>query len=137
MVDYALSVKQPWAALLVHGIKTIEIRRWPTARNGLVYIHAARVPDDRDLGWGLLPPEAAATAELRGGLIGSARLVTCKPYRSPEAFRADQKLHLNDPGWFEQPVLYGFVFSEPEILPYQRYPGWFRFFKVNIAPSRS
>src|SRR5262245_61764820 len=31
---FALSVKQPWASLLVHGLKTIEVRRWPTARRG-------------------------------------------------------------------------------------------------------
>ena len=30
--SFALSIKQPWAALLVHGQKTIEVRRWPTAR---------------------------------------------------------------------------------------------------------
>ena len=33
-IDYALSVKQPWATLLVHGLKTIEVRAWPTARRG-------------------------------------------------------------------------------------------------------
>ena len=35
---YALSIKQPWAALVVQGLKTIEIRRWPTARRGQILI---------------------------------------------------------------------------------------------------
>ena len=30
-VEYALSLKQPWAALVVFGRETIEVRRWPTA----------------------------------------------------------------------------------------------------------
>src|SRR5204863_2700985 len=38
---YALSLKQPWAALLVHGRKSVEVRSWPTARRGRVLIHAA------------------------------------------------------------------------------------------------
>src|SRR5205823_6217499 len=31
---YALSLKQPWATLLAHAVKTIEVRKWPTARRG-------------------------------------------------------------------------------------------------------
>ena len=36
-IDYALSIKQPWAALLVHGLKTMEIRSWPTAHRRPTY----------------------------------------------------------------------------------------------------
>ena len=32
VTHYALSLKQPWAALLVHGLKSIEVRRWAAAR---------------------------------------------------------------------------------------------------------
>src|SRR5437016_1110202 len=56
-VGYALSIKQPWAALLVHGHKTIEVRRWPTARRGTILIHAARVPDERPEAWRRVPAE--------------------------------------------------------------------------------
>ena len=61
MTQYALSLKQPWAALLVHGGKTIEVRRWATSRRGRILIHAARVPDPRPEAWTQVPPE------LRGG----------------------------------------------------------------------
>ena len=54
---YALSIKQPWAALLVAGIKTVEIRRWPTNRRGRILIHAARIPDPRPEAWALVPDE--------------------------------------------------------------------------------
>ena len=59
-VCYALSLKQPWATLLVHGLKTIEIRRWPTRRRGRVLIHAARVPDPQPWAWEQLPPHLRA-----------------------------------------------------------------------------
>src|SRR5947208_522484 len=59
---YALSLKQPWAALLAAGRKTVEVRRWPTPRRGPVLIHAARVPDPRPQAWALVPPELAEAA---------------------------------------------------------------------------
>src|SRR5438105_4444384 len=61
---YALSIKQPWAALLVHGRKTIEVRRWPTARRGRILIHAARLPDPRPEAWQQVPKELLQAARL-------------------------------------------------------------------------
>ena len=135
MTDYALSLKQPWATLLVHGVKTIEVRRWPTARLGRVFIHAARVPDDRPQAWQHVPPALASTTQLRGGIIGAARLTGCIKYHTREKFVEDQARHLNEPDWFEPPALYGFTFAEPEALPFQRYPGWLRFFQVTLPDA--
>jgi hypothetical protein len=126
---YALSLKQPWAALLAAGRKTIEVRRWPTPRRGPVLIHAARVPDPRPQAWALVPPELREAARLNGGLVGRGVLLDCKAYRSVEAFAADQARHLNELSWF-QAGLYGFVFGELQALPYRRLPGWMRFFQV-------
>jgi hypothetical protein len=128
---YALSVKQPWATLLVYGCKTIEIRRWPTARRGPILIHAARVPDLRQEAWTLLPVELTEAAQLLGGIIGTGELTGCIPYRSLQVFAADRSRHLNDPSWFQGPVLYGFSFAKLEPLPFRRYPGWMRFFRVD------
>ena len=135
---YALSLKQPWAALLVHGCKTIEVRRWPTTRRGRILIHAARVPDERPAVWALLPPELAEDAQIRGGIIGAGELTGCIPYRSLQAFAADRSLHLNDPSWFQEPILYGFSFAKLKPLPFRAYPGWMRFFRVdNELPRKT
>jgi len=131
---YALSLKQPWAALLVHGIKTIEVRRWPTARTGRFYIHAARIPDERTEAWQHVPPSAKETAEQLGGIIGVAKLTECRLYRNLEDFVKDQPEHLNPPQWFEIAGLFGFVFANSELLPFRKYPGWMRFFPVNAGP---
>ncbi|XP_006650933.1 activating signal cointegrator 1 isoform X2 [Oryza brachyantha] len=41
-----LTMHQPWASLLVHGIKRIEGRSWPSPVTGRLWIHAAsKVPD--------------------------------------------------------------------------------------------
>src|SRR5690606_22562088 len=37
----ALSIKQPWASLIAHGIKDIENRTWSTKFRGRIYIHAS------------------------------------------------------------------------------------------------
>src|SRR5437879_55513 len=130
--SYALSVKQPWAALLVHGCKTIEVRRWPTARRGRILIHAARLPDERPEAWALVPAELHEAARLVGGIVGAGELTDCITYRSPQAFQADRDRHLNDPRWFRGPALYGFTFAKLVALPFRPYPGWMRFFPVKI-----
>jgi ASCH domain len=130
VTQYALSLKQPWAALLAHGHKTIEVRKWPTARRGRVLIHAARVSDLRPEAWRHVPEELREQAQLLGGILGEADLIDCVPYRTVEAFTADQLRHLNEPDWFAPPVLYGFVFRNVQSVPFRRYPGWMRFFAV-------
>ncbi len=131
---YALSLKQPWAALLVYGRKTIEVRRWPTPRRGLVLIHAARVSDARPEVWQRVPPELGEAARLTGGIIGQGEITGCLAYRSAQEFAADQAHHLNDASWFQPPVLYGFTFANLAPLPFRPYSGWMRFFRVDDAP---
>ena len=132
---YALSLKQPWATLLVHGLKQVEVRRWATSRRGKILIHAARVSDSRPEAWAKVPKELQEAAQLAGGIIGEADLIGCKIYRSVDAFAAEQALHLNDPAWFEPPSLYGFTFTRATQLPFRRCPGWFRFFTVKWPDS--
>lgn len=128
--DLALSLKQPWATLLAHGRKTVEIRRWPTNRRGRIMIHAARISDPRPEAWALVPEEWLPVARLVGGIIGVGELTDCVVYRTSETFAADREKHLNDPGWFQGPAMFGFVFANLKVLPFRRYPGWMRFFEV-------
>jgi hypothetical protein len=136
VTEYALSLKQPWAALLVAGRKTIEVRRWTTGWRGRLLIHAARVPDDRPEGWELVSPDLRDLARLGGGIIGAGTLTGCKFYRDAEAFAADQSGHLNDPAWFEEAGLFGFTFADLSAQPFRRYPGWVRIFKVEDHDPR-
>jgi hypothetical protein len=129
-VMYALSIKQPWAALLVHGYKSIEVRSWPTARRGSVFIHAARIPDLRPEVWKRVPEQLLEASRLVGGIVGRGNLTACVPYKTVEAFELDQDLHWNDLSWFQGRVLYGFVFANTESMPFRAFPGWMRFFPV-------
>ena len=97
----ALSVRQPWASLLVAGVKTVETRSWRTRHRGPLLIHAASggVPP----GWsgGLDSPVAVACAELLapgrrrpdptfpvGAIVGKVDVVDCVPVE--EAARIDE-----------------------------------------------
>jgi ASCH domain len=128
----ALSIKQPWAALVVAGVKTIEIRTWPTGTRGPVLIHTGRTPDPRPEGWHhITTPELQEMAKLSGGILGLATLVACRTYESAGAFAADALLHRNAPTWFVPPRLYGFEFANPRPLPFRRQSGKLFFFPVD------
>lgn len=135
-IEYALSLKQPWATLLVYGAKSVEIRSWPTNRRGRVLIHAAGTVDARKEAWKLVPDELMERTELMGGIVGYGEITGCIHYTDIETFIADQYVHLNQPSWFEAP-LYGFKFDNMKPLPFRKYPGWVRFFPVEeIVPKK-
>ncbi|MGE3805406.1 MAG: ASCH domain-containing protein [Gemmataceae bacterium] len=128
---HVLSIKQPWATLLVHGLKTIEVRSWATRRRGNVLVHAARLPDRRPQGWEKLPKRLRGEANQVGGIVGAGNLVDCKSYRDRRSFGADRRRHhLNDPDWFEEPGLFGFVFEDLNVRPFCPCIGAVRFFTI-------
>jgi hypothetical protein len=132
---YALSLKQPWAALLLGGLKTIEVRKWGTGVRGKVFIHAAQIPDKRPEGWTRLPEELRPLAEISGGVIGCAELTGCVSYRTPAGFLADATKHLNEPDWFVAPRMYGFCFRSPVVVPFVPYKGNVRFFTFKMPET--
>src|SRR5262249_36684185 len=136
MKQWCLSLKQPWATLLVHGLKTVEVRKWPARHRGRILIHAARVPDSRPEARAQVPAHLEDAAQRMGGIVGAGELIDCVTYRNRAAFVADQARHLNEPSWFEGPALYGFVFTHLTPLPFRRYPGWMRFFEVEAEEDR-
>jgi hypothetical protein len=129
----ALSIKQPWAALIVAGRKTIEVRRWATRVQGPIFIHAARLPDERPQAWHWITDELRPATQIVGGLIGIATLTECRAYRDAATFVHDTHRHLNDPDWFAA-TMYGFVLADAITVPFVRCPGNIKFFEV-AAPE--
>lgn len=67
----ALSIRQPWAELILKGRKTLELRTWQTTYRGLLLLHAGqRVRPEACRAYGLDP-----AGLVRGALIGTAELV--------------------------------------------------------------
>jgi hypothetical protein len=66
----ALSVRQPWAELIVSGRKPLELRSWQQSYRGRIWIHAGKHVDEAlDARFDLCHP-------FRGGFIGSAELTS-------------------------------------------------------------
>ena len=68
----ALTIKQPWASLIIDGYKKYEFRSWKTNYRGRIYIHAG-------LGIDLDMLERFELYNLKypSGIIGEATLVDC------------------------------------------------------------
>jgi len=116
----ALSIRQPWAWLIVNGHKDIENRSWPTRVRGPVLIHAAKgmtrfeYEDAQGLaehlGITLPPPDKLE----RGGIVGRATITGCVE-------------ESNSPWFFGR---YGFVIVGALALPFDPMPGRLGFFDV-------
>lgn len=74
----ALSIRQPYAELILRGIKTVEYRSRPTRRIGeRFYIYAAK--GSRRLSAFSHQPEQKIAGELpRGVIVGSAVIKSCR-----------------------------------------------------------
>lgn len=137
MPAVALSIKQPWATLVVFGIKTIEIRRWSRKPVGPFYVHTGQEVDERPEGWKLITPVMLTCAEQRGGVVGVAEMVGCRVYRSQETFDRDAALHHNASDWFQPPVLYGLEFTAARPIPFVSAKGNLYFFPVDLPPAEA
>jgi hypothetical protein len=116
----ALSVQQPWAWLVINGIKDIENRKWSTKFRGEFLIHTGRTFDMKGYCWieENMPEVFAMLPELgafrMGGIVGKATLVDC-------IMQSESK-------WFFGP--YGFVLTRATSLPWRPYRGKLGFFEV-------
>lgn len=122
--DLWLSMRQPWAWLIVNGWKNVENRPWSTKVRGRVGIHAAKgmtIDEWRDAYnyvCRFAPKLAAAILngrELqRGGIVGETTILDCVQFHSSE--------------WFQGP--YGFVVADSKPLPFIPCPGALGFFRL-------
>ena len=130
----ALSIRQPWASLILLAGKDIENRTWEARVRGPILIHAAKgmtkreyreamdfarainpwginnLLDERIINFDSLHPDNLP----RGGIIGSVNLVDC--------------VQRSDSPWFQGP--YGFALRDPRRLPFVPLRGRLGFFDV-------
>lgn len=116
----ALSIRQPWAWLIVNGYKGIENRSWSTRVRGPILIHASKgmTRDEYDEARYLtesLGFQLPAFNDLeRGGVVGQAIIADC----------VSESL---SPWFFGE---YGFVLTDAKPLPFRPFKGQLSFFDV-------
>jgi len=122
----ALSLKQPWAELVLRGRKTIELRKWNTNFRGVFYVHASGNIDEEMMqkyGFNELP---------RQSIIGKVNLVDVKIYNNEEEFLKDSDKHLaSSMEWGK----YGFILENAEKVEPFECKGQLGFFDVGVSMS--
>lgn len=123
----ALSIRQPWAWLIVNGYKDIENRSWPTKFRGRILVHAGKgmtrdeYEECRD--WALevdrAIPFPSFDALQRGGVVGACDITGCVA-DSPSP-------------WFVGE--YGFKIANARPLPFRECKGALSFFNIDVHPD--
>ncbi len=117
-----LSIKQPFAELILLGRKRIELRKWNTKFRGKFLIHAPKSPDKeamKKFGFSNLP---------LGFIVGKAELVGVKKYENEAEHLKDRELHLASSYWRN----YGFILDKPERVKNIPAKGKLGFWKFDI-----
>ncbi len=79
----ALSLKEPWATLILKGKKTIETRKWKTNYRGRILLCASKAP----------------RSEISGRAFAVAELVDCRPMTKGDEAAACCKVYDGAYSW--------------------------------------
>jgi hypothetical protein len=119
-----LSVRQPWAWLIVNGHKPVENRSWSTGFRGRLLIHAGKTLDESYLEevqaslrmeFGEAAPVLPPIDQLeRGGVVGEVVMTDCVREHASRYFTGP----------------YGFVMAGAKSLPFVPWRGMQGFFNV-------
>lgn len=76
----AFGIQQPWAELILRGIKTIEVRRLPVRPGGPIYLYASKQPSKTAYAIDAAEKHGLEIENLpRGLLVGTIEVSQCRP----------------------------------------------------------
>ena len=127
MKYFALSIRQPWAELILRGEKNIETRTWNTKFRGEFLIHTSKQIDLEACSFFKIDPKSLVT----GSLVGKAKIVSTKEYSTAKQFADDNSHHAAGFLGFSQPK-FGFLLANIERIEPKLCKGALGFFKVEI-----
>lgn len=120
----ALSIRQPWAELIVSGKKTVEVRSWITEYRGKLWLHAAKASDPN------LERVFGLELTFKGGFVGSVLLSTVVPLDSAR-WELWRPRHLVSGEY--RPGQFGWVLENPiRFQPPISSPGQLNLFQPNL-----
>ena len=126
-----LSLKQPYAELLVSGKKTIEVRTWNTKFRGQFLVHASKKINEEACKRLKIDQAKLVT----GAIIGKANLYDVISYGSKNSFVKDKNKHFAGSN-YDKPK-YGFLVNQAKrfdiLIPIR---GKLGFFNVELNSFR-
>lgn len=93
----AISIRQPWANLIMEGKKTLEIRTWKTSYRGDLVICSSKVPE--------IPPNGCA--------LGIVDLVDIRPMEEKDA---EASCHPYVPNCYVWELKVKEIFTDPQFV---------------------
>ena len=116
----ALSIAQPWAGMIMDGVKDIETRSWGPKNNRLpmrIAIVSTKQPSEIKPLIGPWDYVAYRVPGLmtRGAILGTVLLVEVKTYYDIETWHADHERH-RVPDTFYKPGIRGWILESPHKL---------------------
>lgn len=120
-----LSIRQPWAWLIVNGYKDIENRSWATKFRGRMLVHASKSMTGQDYAdakvvatsQGIPIPEPEELE--RGGIVGAVDVIDCVSSSASPWFFGN----------------WGFSLANAETLPFQPLKGRLGFFEAGAGDA--
>ena len=119
-----LSIRQPWASLIIKGFKDVENRSWRTPIRGEIAIHASASKTEDDWEDAIITASMIQTIAFseakkwlikaigdfdklpRGVILGTVEIIDCKRERtSPWHFDDNWGFYLQNPKEFREPIL--------------------------------
>lgn len=125
----ALSIRQPWAWLIVNGYKDIENRDWKTSYRGKVLVHAGKKIDKlaychlKKIFPNIVMPDIKDFEV--GGIVGEVTITGC--YDPLKADNNQQSISI----WYTGH--YGFELADAKPLKFMPCKGKLSFFEVDYA----
>jgi len=122
-----LSIRQPWAWLILHGGKDVENRDWPTRVRGKILIHASGTMtrddyractlfiSDMKTEWRL--PAYDVLRQQCGGIVGKVEITGCVAQSASPWFVGE----------------FGFVLANPQPTEFVPCKGRLGFFELDVA----
>lgn len=118
-----LSIRQPWASLIVKGFKDVENRSWRTPIRGEIAIHASASKTEYDWEDAVITMSMIQTITFseaqkwliesigefdklpRGRILGTVEIIDCKRERtSPWHFEENWGFYLQNPKEIKEPI---------------------------------
>jgi len=105
----ALSIRQPWADLIIQGIKTLELRSWTVSHRGPLAIHASQTIDEIACRVHGIDPRHVST----GVLVGVVELIDISAL-DEDSYKSLQMDHLSADAF--KPPLFAWKMTHPKAI---------------------
>lgn len=121
----ALGIQQPWAELILRGVKTIEVRSQPTQVRGTIYLYTSKRPSPLEAAYLAAEQHQLDVSALPTGLlVGTIDVLDSRPCvpQDVQASCVPADLLVNRQAWI---LGHPRRFSSPQTVRFLPYGVWF------------